>query len=94
MDDLPAWIDAFTATGGQVAAIETTTDAVDLYDWVPGWPLAVIFGHEVEGLPPEVLQRCHVSVRVPMLGHKTSLNVATAGGVVLYELLRKCRGRT
>jgi tRNA G18 (ribose-2'-O)-methylase SpoU len=28
-------------------------------------------------------------VRIPMLGQKNSLNVATAGGVVLYELLRK-----
>jgi tRNA G18 (ribose-2'-O)-methylase SpoU len=27
-----------------------------------------------------------------MLGAKHSLNVATAGGVVLYELLRKYRG--
>ena len=30
-------------------------------------------------------------VRIPMLGRKQSLNVATAGGVVLYELLRKYR---
>ena len=28
---------------------------------------------------------------IPMLGRKHSLNVATAGGVVLYELLRKYR---
>jgi tRNA G18 (ribose-2'-O)-methylase SpoU len=28
-----------------------------------------------------------------MLGAKRSLNVATAGGVVLYELLRKYRER-
>jgi tRNA(Leu) C34 or U34 (ribose-2'-O)-methylase TrmL len=27
-----------------------------------------------------------------MLGSKHSLNVATAGGVVIYELLRKYRG--
>jgi tRNA G18 (ribose-2'-O)-methylase SpoU len=27
-------------------------------------------------------------IRIPMLGHKRSLNVATAAGVVLYELLR------
>ncbi len=26
---------------------------------------------------------------IPMLGKKTSLNVATAAGIVLYELLRK-----
>ena len=32
-----------------------------------------------------------VHVRIPMLGMKHSLNVATAGGVVLYELLRKYR---
>lgn len=30
-------------------------------------------------------------VRIPMMGTKESLNVATAGGVVLYELLRKWR---
>jgi tRNA G18 (ribose-2'-O)-methylase SpoU len=29
-----------------------------------------------------------------MLGGKHSLNVATAGGVVLYELLRKYRARS
>ncbi len=29
---------------------------------------------------------------LPMRGVKHSLNVATAGGVVLYELLRKYRG--
>ena len=93
VDDLAAWMDVFAGTGGQIAAIETTADAVDLYDWTPGWPLAVLFGHEVEGLPPDILQRCHVRVRVPMMGSKTSLNVATTGGVVLYELLRKCRAR-
>ena len=91
VDDLPAWMDAFAAAGGQLAAIELTPDAVDLYDWIPEWPVAVLFGHEVEGLPPDVLARCHVHVRVPMLGTKGSLNVATAGGVVLYELLRKHR---
>jgi len=30
-------------------------------------------------------------VRIPMLGIKHSLNVATAGGVVAYELLRRRR---
>lgn len=91
VDDLPAWLDAFAAGGGQIAAIETTSDAVELYDWEPRWPVAVLFGHEVEGLPADVLARCHVRVRIPMLGSKSSLNVATAGGVVLYELLRKHR---
>ncbi len=90
-DDLRAWMEAFAAGGGQLAAIETTPEAVDLYDWQPAWPVAVLFGHEVEGLPQDLLALCHVRVRIPMLGTKGSLNVATAGGVVLYELLRKHR---
>ena len=94
VDDLPAWMEAFSSAGGQLAAVETTETAIDLFDWQPSWPVAVLFGHEVDGLPPEVLERCHVHVRVPMLGSKRSLNVATAGGVVLYELMRKHRGGT
>ena len=36
-------------------------------------------------------QLCDTHVRLPMQGVKNSLNVATAGGVVAYELLRKHR---
>ncbi len=91
VDDLPSWMEAFAAAGGHLAAIETTPDAIDLYDWAPTWPVAVLFGHEVEGLPDDLLARCHVHVRIPMHGTKGSLNVATAGGVVLYELRRQYR---
>jgi len=45
----------------------------------------------VDGLGPEIVERATVRVRIPMLGRKQSLNVATSGGVVLYELLRKYR---
>lgn len=93
VDDLPAWMEAFAAAGGQLAAVETTDAAVDLYDWQPRWPVAVLFGHEVDGLPDAVLARCQAHVRIPMFGAKRSLNVATAGGVVLYELVRKYRAR-
>jgi len=40
---------------------------------------------------PHLLAAADTHVRLPMLGQKHSLNVATAGGVVLYELLRKYR---
>ena len=64
---------------------------VDLFDWRPRFPVCVVFGHEVEGVRPELVERCDTHVRIPMLGLKHSLNVATAGGVVIYELLRKYR---
>jgi len=78
--------------GYDLAAIETSVHAVDLFDWAPRFPVCVVFGHEVDGIQPQLSALCDTHVRIPMLGAKHSLNVATAGGVVLYELLRKYRG--
>ena len=75
--------------GYSIAAIETNPEAVDLFEWQPKFPVCVMFGHEVDGLRPELLEMADAHVRIPMLGQKNSLNVATAGGIVLYELLRK-----
>jgi tRNA G18 (ribose-2'-O)-methylase SpoU len=79
------------ARGYELAAIETSIHAVDLFDWIPRFPVCLVFGHEVEGVRPEISTLCDTHVRIPMLGTKHSLNVATAGGVVIYELLRKYR---
>jgi 23S rRNA (guanosine2251-2'-O)-methyltransferase len=84
-------LDRLRASGHELAAIETTTHAVDLFDWRPRFPVCIVFGHEVEGIRPELSAMSDTHVRIPMLGNKHSLNVATAGGVVLYELLRKYR---
>jgi 23S rRNA (guanosine2251-2'-O)-methyltransferase len=75
----------------ELAAIETTPHAVDLFDWQPRFPVCLLFGHEVDGLNPRLLEYCDTHVRIPMLGRKHWLNVATAGGVVIHELLRKYR---
>jgi 23S rRNA (guanosine2251-2'-O)-methyltransferase len=90
-DDALAALDRLRAGGFELAAVETTLRAVDLFDWQPAFPVCVVFGHEVEGIRPELLERCDTHVRIPTLGLKQSLNVATAGGVVLYELLRQYR---
>jgi tRNA G18 (ribose-2'-O)-methylase SpoU len=91
VDDVPARLDRLRDEGVQLAAVETSTTAVDLFDWRPAFPVCLVFGHEVDGVQKAVLDRCDVHVRIPTLGMKQSLNVATAGGVVLYELLRKYR---
>ena len=78
-------------SGREMAAIETSVHAVDLFDWRPAFPVCLVFGHEVDGIRPEVAALCDVHVRIPMLGRKHSLNVASAGAVVIYELLRKYR---
>ena len=84
-------LDEMRDKGFEIAAIETGVNSIDLFEWQPRFPVCVIFGNEVDGLRPELLDSANTHVHIPMLGQKTSLNVATAAGVVLYELLRKYR---
>jgi 23S rRNA (guanosine2251-2'-O)-methyltransferase len=84
-------LESLRKRGHEIAAVETAVHAVDLFDWAPRFPVCVVFGHEVDGIRPEVSAFADTHVRIPMLGMKHSLNVATAGGVVIYELLRKYR---
>ncbi len=55
-------------------------------------PLALLFGSEATGLPPEVLERADVSVRIPMYGTASSLNLAVAVGLLVYEVERRGAG--
>jgi 23S rRNA (guanosine2251-2'-O)-methyltransferase len=82
-------VDTLRTRGYEIAAIETAVTAVDLYDWQPKWPVLLLFGHEVDGIGDDLLNRCDTFVRLPMLGLKHSLNVSSAAAIVLYELLRK-----
>jgi tRNA G18 (ribose-2'-O)-methylase SpoU len=81
----------FASRGYELAVIETSVRSVDIFDWTPRFPVCLIFGNENDGVSDDVAELCDTHVRIPMLGFKHSLNVATAGGVVLYELLRKYR---
>ena len=84
-------LERLRGSGFEIASVETTLHSVDLFDWRPSFPLCLVFGHEVDGVRPELLRLADTHVRIPMLGVKHSLNVATAGGVVIFELLRKYR---
>jgi 23S rRNA (guanosine2251-2'-O)-methyltransferase len=56
-----------------------TLDKVDL-----NRPLALVMGSEGEGLRRLVRETCDMRITLPMRGHVSSLNVATAGSIALY----------
>jgi len=59
--------------------------------WERGQKYALVFGNEVDGVAQEVVDACDMAVEIPQGGTKHSLNVAVAGGVVLWELFQqKC----
>ncbi len=51
-------------------------------------PAIALFGSEGEGLPDQLEQAGDLSVRIPMSGAASSLNLAVSAGVLLYEIKR------
>lgn len=51
--------------------------------------LALVLGAEGTGVRPLIRQECDFLVSIPMKGKIVSLNVAVAGGIFLYELIRQ-----
>jgi 23S rRNA (guanosine2251-2'-O)-methyltransferase len=74
--------------GYRVFAIEQTTLSIPLDKFKPQGPTAIVFGHEIHGVTPEVLACCEAAIEIPQYGTKHSLNVAVSVGIVLWELIR------
>jgi tRNA (cytidine/uridine-2'-O-)-methyltransferase len=49
-----------------------------------------LFGPETRGLPDELLTSFE-PLRIPMLEHSRSLNLANAVSIVIYEAWRQCQ---
>jgi len=73
----------------KVVSIELDSRAVnyDSYDYP--LPLALVVGHESDGVSKKVLEISDAIVQLPQLGINKSLNVMVSLGIVLYEALEK-----
>lgn len=85
-----AAIDDLLAQGYEVWAVEQAEGSLLLQQVhiEPGDKIAVIFGNEVTGVEQSTIARCKGCIEIPQFGMKHSLNISTAAGVVLWELIR------
>ena len=56
-------------------------------------PILLIIGSEGEGVHSNVLEKCDVTVSVPMDGNVNSLNAAIAAGIIVFEARRQRRNK-
>ena len=63
--------------------------AVDYQTLTPKIPWILVLGNEQKGLSPEQMKACDVTVSMPMKGRVSSLNLAVAAGVLLYQFANK-----
>jgi len=75
--------------GIKIVALEQTDKSRDYrkIDWK--FPLALVLGHEREGIEDEVLKLADHVAEIPIFGMGNSLNVATSLAIVGYHLLEK-----
>lgn len=52
-------------------------------------PVALVVGGEDKGLGKLVKERCDFLVKIPMMGHVSSMNAAVAFAVIGYEIIRQ-----
>jgi len=83
-------IDELRKEGYKVFAVEQSENSLQLQGVeFKNEKLAVIFGNEVTGIEQSTIEMTDGCIEIPQLGMKHSLNIATAAGVVLWELVRK-----
>ena len=88
--DAAAVVRAAKAAGQWIAVVELSAESVRPAALRPRFPAVLVLGSEFSGVSSDVLACADQAVAIPMLGMANSLNVATAGAIVLYELTRRC----
>jgi 23S rRNA (guanosine2251-2'-O)-methyltransferase len=68
-----------------VVGMDMDNEALQLGEIDLGIPLALVVGHEGQGLRRLVRKNCDFILRLPMRGHVESLNAAVAGSIMLYS---------
>ena len=59
------------------------------YDFDYTVPVGLVLGSEGKGLRDLVRSKCDEVLSIPLPGHITSLNVASAAAVFIYEIIRQ-----
>ena len=78
--------------GYTIAALERTPDALEVASVKAGaFPLALVLGNEVWGVPGDVLEAADLVIGLPQYGVKASLNVSVAFGIAAYGLVQTVR---
>lgn len=78
-------------TGYKVFAVEQVKESILLNECNIDFKdkTALVFGNEVTGVEESTIALCDGCLEIPQYGTKHSLNIATAAGVVFWEIVRR-----
>lgn len=86
-------LDSLQTNAFTLAALEITDTPSNVADLqIDHFPICLVVGNEVEGVPQPVLDRCDLALEIPQYGVKQSLNVSVAFGIAVFGVL-ECHRR-
>lgn len=79
--------------GYTVCALEQVKESVllDTFRPDPAGRYAIIAGHEVHGVDPEIVNASDICLEIPQFGTKHSLNVSVSTGIAIWHLFTHLR---
>jgi len=87
-DPLPV-INDLRKDGVSIVAVEHTTDSISYAKAEYQFPVCVLMGNEVDGVSEKLVKASDLTIEIPMLGLKQSLNVSVAYGIIIYHILEQ-----
>lgn len=72
-----------------IIALETSEEAIKLYDFIFPLTFTLVVGNEEYGCSDEVLAIADYLIEIPLRGHKNSLNAANAFAIAAAEISRQ-----
>ncbi|MBP8850424.1 MAG: TrmH family RNA methyltransferase [Breznakibacter sp.] len=79
----------FVPTDYQTFALETFTNATNIYKTNLPSKMVLLVGSENDGLPISILEQCQGVVYIPLSGKVQSMNVSQATAVAAFEWVRQ-----
>ena len=86
-------IESLRADGYTICALEQVKGSISLPDFCPdpAGRYAIIAGHEVNGVDPQVVNAADLCLEIPQFGTKHSLNVSVSTGIAIWHLFNALR---
>jgi tRNA G18 (ribose-2'-O)-methylase SpoU len=78
------------ASGYRIVSLELTTQSIDIrrLEVAVGDRICLVLGAEKAGVSQALLDVSDVTVHIPMQGHNSSMNVASACAIATFEIVR------
>jgi tRNA G18 (ribose-2'-O)-methylase SpoU len=70
----------------KITVLEQSERSLNLYRFIPEFPLALVVGNEIDGVSTEIQALSDAVVELPMLGSKESFNAAVAASIAMFHL--------